>query len=285
MCCSSRPGGSNWLTSLCAVTSCTPQIAVPHPPQVNNQPSLLGQVALTCNIIQDAVNKQNRTPLEALATVNTYFNSNGSATWCSEFDPTYYLIDKDLPSYSYQCCTQGTVYSSELPATGSPGTLTAAYAVTQEELRSQCETLFGKGLPDLRPPSFAVDIKTLVLRYQGIVFTNGDADGWSGGSYYSCKELYGPAGVQQSSQHFSDVGSEVTTAAAGNVRPSHSYQPLVAFIDYHGASHCTDTHTFNWGNPADPVDYRHQRARAMDYAAEFMRWGRKSVDLSSPGNA
>eukprot|EP00878_Enallax_costatus_P027156 GHUV01029210.1.p1 GENE.GHUV01029210.1~~GHUV01029210.1.p1 ORF type:complete len:380 (+),score=84.69 GHUV01029210.1:552-1691(+) len=242
--------------------------------QVNNQPKLLGQVSLTCNIIHDAITNNAQTALEALSTVSAYFDNNGSADWCYEFDPTYYLIDRDLASYSYQCCTQGTVYSSELAAMGSPATVTAAYGVTEVELRRQCEAMFDKDLPDLQPPKFAVGIKQLVEKYGGIVFTNGDADGWSGGSYYSYKDIV------RVSQHFvnnSSLSSPKHSQAAQHGSTTASQPPLVAFVVYPGAGHCTDTHTFNWDNPMEPLAYKHRRALAMDYAARFMRQSRPQM--------
>lgn len=71
--------------------------------QVNNQPSLMGQVALVCDVIIDAVTAGND-ELEALASVLTYLASNGSASWCYEFNATYYLTGPG--TYSYQGCTQ-----------------------------------------------------------------------------------------------------------------------------------------------------------------------------------
>jgi hypothetical protein len=91
-------------------------------------------------------------------------------------------------------CLQGFVYSSAMPAAGSPNTITPAYTVTLDQLRNECEDLFGRNLPPLKVPAVAdpVTVRALVRKIGGVVFTNGNADGWSGGSYYSYMDLVGP---------------------------------------------------------------------------------------------
>jgi hypothetical protein len=59
--------------------------------QVNNQPALMGQVALVCNIITDVVTAGGD-ELEALAAATTYFASNGSAGWCYDFNGTLHSV-------------------------------------------------------------------------------------------------------------------------------------------------------------------------------------------------
>jgi hypothetical protein len=75
-----------------------------HLLQVNNEPSLLFQVKLLCEVVADNI-KLGKTPLQAVAAVNTYFQIS-NATGCYSFDPKYILIGTSLASYSYQCCTQ-----------------------------------------------------------------------------------------------------------------------------------------------------------------------------------
>ncbi|KAF6255587.1 serine carboxypeptidase S28-domain-containing protein [Scenedesmus sp. NREL 46B-D3] len=185
--------------------------------QVNNEPSLLFQVKLLCEVVADSI-QRGKTPLEAVAAVNTYFQID-NATACYEFDPKYILIGTSLASYSYQCCTQGFVYSSSMPASGSPDTITPAYTVTLDQLRSECEDLFGSSLPPLRVPAMAdpTAVKQLVRKVGGVVFTNGNADGWSGGSYYSYMDIaghhLGQAGVQGLN---SAAVSQPAAAAAGD---------------------------------------------------------------------
>jgi hypothetical protein len=89
---------------------------------------------------------------------------------------------------------QGFVYSSAMPAAGSPNTITPAYTVTLDQLRSECEDLFGSNLSPLKVPAVAdpTTVRALVREIGGVVFTNGNADGWSGGSYYSYMDLVGP---------------------------------------------------------------------------------------------
>jgi hypothetical protein len=76
--------------------------------QVNNQPPLLGQVALACNVITGAYDNT-LTPhkaLQAVADVSYYFRSNGSSNWCYSFNSNYSMIvgdpDATLRAYSYQ---------------------------------------------------------------------------------------------------------------------------------------------------------------------------------------
>jgi hypothetical protein len=118
-------GGLNWL-------------------QVNNQPPLLGQMALACDVIAKTT-QAGGTPLEALAAVHTFFHSDGFDDWCYSWG--YNAKAPLVPgagsygynSYSYQCCTQGTVYSSLLPARGSAGTLNPEdMPVMQQDVESNC---------------------------------------------------------------------------------------------------------------------------------------------------
>jgi hypothetical protein len=108
-----------------------------------------------------------------------------------------------------------------MPAAGSPNTITPAYTVTVDQLRSECEQLFGSSLPPLKVPAVAdpTTVKALVRKIGGVVFTNGNADGWSGGSYYSYMDLIGPnvgvQGLEGSAERRPAAGSDFTAAAAG----------------------------------------------------------------------
>jgi hypothetical protein len=74
--------------------------------QVNNQPPVLGEMAIGCGVINNAT-KAGQKPLEAVAALYSYFSSNGSSNWCYNFtyDPKFPLLP-DSPtgfnSYTYQ---------------------------------------------------------------------------------------------------------------------------------------------------------------------------------------
>jgi hypothetical protein len=76
--------------------------------QVNDQPLLLGQVALACDTITKAYDNtlSPHKALQAVADVSYYFRSNGSSNWCYSFNSNYSMIvgdpDATLRAYSYQ---------------------------------------------------------------------------------------------------------------------------------------------------------------------------------------
>ena len=74
------------------------------------------------------------------------------------------------------------------------------------------------------------------------MFTNGDRDGWAGGSI---------------------------------VESRYGYK--MATIVYKNASHCTDTHSFNWENPNEPPEYKGQRMEAVDNAVKWLESYRKAA--------
>jgi hypothetical protein len=194
-----------------------------------------------------------------------------------------------------------------MPAAGSPNTITPAYTVTLDQLRSECEDLFGSKLPPLKVPAVAdpAAVKAMVRKIGGVVFTNGNADGWSGGSYYSYMDLAGPnvifdniqssdgsaarkpgtaavaaaaaleqqgaagdVGLKDSQQTLATAaGTAAAAAEANGKRP----KPSAAFVVYAGGSHCTDLNSRNFVNPAQPAAYVAQRAEAMDAAVRFMQ--------------
>jgi hypothetical protein len=130
--------------------------------------------------------------------------------------------------------------------------------------------IFGKHVPQLHAPGFARHIMPLLQEYGNVVFTNGDLDGWAGGSL----GLLPVVGREQSSS--SNVGSGALMydisvdldAKNGGLSAHHSH---VAFVVYKNASHCTDTHTNTWADPNEPPEWRKQRALAMDYAVGFAK--------------
>lgn len=92
--------------------------------QVNNQPPVLGQMALACDVIHNTT-AAGGSALDALAAVSMYFWHNGNSQWCLpySYDPNQNPLVDYADSYSYQCCTEGTVYSSLLPAQPNTNTL------------------------------------------------------------------------------------------------------------------------------------------------------------------
>lgn len=148
-----------------------------------------------------------------------------------------------------------------------------------------------------------------------MVFTNGNADGWSGGSYYDYMDLVGPGGwgaagdastssaANQAVEQWPGVASsaggiEAASEDAGvgdeadaqriqieavnggmNSTANEAFRrpgPAVAFVVYDGASHCSDLNSYNFDNPAQPAEYKQQRAQAMDYAVSFAHRYRSS---------
>lgn len=224
------------------------------------------------------------------------------------YDNYTYITDyyyDGIRSYVYQSCTQGMMWSSFLPASGSPDTLAPATNVSVGDILKECRSLFGE-LPPFKPPTFTRNIKRSARQIGGIVFTNGELDGWGGGSVFGPRD-FGPSPPSPTSNHPSSL-------RAGNL----------AYVTYKGisASHCTgaevwlrtgfvvpvsphplrgnaflhaccqgghqhtvllllllfaDTHTYNWGNPYD--HYKRLRSVAMDYALWFMR-SKNSSDTS-----
>lgn len=154
-----------------------------------------------------------------------------------------------------QCCTQGTTYSSNMPASGSWNTLTPAYPVQASSMARECSGLFGSQVPARATPPFMKSIKSLVLKVGNIVFTNGDLDGWAGGSYNSWKELLlgsegagSKAAADAGGAAAGDVPDSAAMAAAtagaeqGDTEhfiPHPGGSKAVAFVTYKGASHCT----------------------------------------------
>jgi hypothetical protein len=91
--------------------------------QVNDQPPLLGQVALACDVITTSYDKT-KSPLQAIVDVSYYFRANGSANWCYSFNSNYTLIvgdpDATLRAYSYQVKAASSfgVFSSQVAVAG-----------------------------------------------------------------------------------------------------------------------------------------------------------------------
>jgi hypothetical protein len=101
-------------------------------------------MALACQVITSTT-AAGGTPLEALAAVHTFFNSDGLSDWCYGwgYNPRALLVpgagSYGYNSYSYQCCTQGTVYSSLLPAQGTRGGLNPEGSpVSVKNVQAEC---------------------------------------------------------------------------------------------------------------------------------------------------
>jgi len=111
--------------------------------QVNNQPPVLGEMALACEVINNAT-AAGQSPLEAISSLYTYMGSNGSSSWCYNFSyepkfPVLPDVSTGYNSYTYQCCAEATVYSSELPAKASDSTLNPKkIPVSVSEVQDNC---------------------------------------------------------------------------------------------------------------------------------------------------
>lgn len=84
-------------------------------------------------------------------------------------------------SDSYQTCAEGCAWSSTLPAArGRPGRIAPPYrSPNKRALQADCRKIFGADAPAAPDvPAFARDIESLLLRVGGVVFTNGELDGW-----------------------------------------------------------------------------------------------------------
>lgn len=104
------------------------------------------------------------------------------------------------------------------------------------------------------------------------MFTNGDLDGWAGGSLGLLpigRDSQQPVIEDAYLHEFGDFDSKY-----GGLT---KHQSRVAFVVYRNASHCTDTHTNTWQTPGEPEKWRRQRALAMNYAVEFARTNRRAA--------
>jgi hypothetical protein len=103
----------------------------------------MDEMAIACGVINEAT-AAGQSPLAAVAALYSYMSSNGSANWCYNFtyNPDFPILSDDpngYNSYTYQCCTQATVYSSELPARGSDDTLNPEdMPVPVREIQDNC---------------------------------------------------------------------------------------------------------------------------------------------------
>ncbi|KAI9011691.1 serine carboxypeptidase S28-domain-containing protein [Hyaloraphidium curvatum] len=209
------------------------------PAQLNDQTPYPGYIMNICKALNDSlVAKPGNFPAALQA---AYRLQNGSApTDCLNFVPRDVVLppakaDPMWPSYNYQMCAQGAINSGELSSNGSSAVLLPIYTLTTEDIRADCLRYFGPQLPPLTPLPAALDFRQMLAKTGAVVFTNGDMDHWSGGSIE---------------------------------------QPIpgvkMATIVYPNASHCTDTHSYNWNNTAEPPIYKELRAKAIDTAAAWM---------------
>jgi hypothetical protein len=127
--------------------------------------------------------------------------------------------------------------------------------------------IFGKHVPEIHGPGFARHIMPLLKEYGNVVFTNGDLDGWAGGSLGLLPlGRDTPQVISSEDAYLHEFGD--FSAKYGGLTKRKS---RVAFVVYRNASHCTDTHTNTWRTPGEPEKWKRQRAIAMNYAVEFAR--------------
>lgn len=105
----------------------------------------------------------------------------------------------------------------------------------------------------------------LLKEYGNLVFTNGDLDGWAGGSLGLLPVVEGDREESSLGALMYDIGN-IDAKDGGLSKHSN-----IAYVVYRNASHCTDTHTNTWHTPNEPAEWKKQRALAMDYAVEFAR--------------
>lgn len=199
----------------------------------------MNAVADTCQAVSSFLKENPGNYLGALGAAFKFANSSKPQD-CILFDEQYTVLgdptnDPTFASYSYQCCAQGTVVSSEFSSDGAPGSVLPPINITSELIRTECLEAYGPTVPQPTPADVAVNFMENLKKIGRIVFTNGEMDGWSGG---------------------------------GMLEPLPGVE--MAVIVYKNASHCTDTHSFNWNNTAEPPEYKLQRAEAMDAAAAWM---------------
>ncbi|KAI9013663.1 serine carboxypeptidase S28-domain-containing protein [Hyaloraphidium curvatum] len=208
------------------------------PAQLNDQKPYPGYIKSICSAVNESLANDPQNYLGALQAAYRLQNSSEPAD-CLDFVPENVVLpppsaDPIWPSYNYQSCAQGAVNSGELSTNGSTGLL-PTYTLTVQDIRADCLRYFGPSFPPMTPLPVSLDFRNALARTGAVVFTNGDADHWSGGS--------------------------ISTAIPG-VR--------MATVVYPNASHCTDTHTYNWNNTAEPPSYRQLRTQAMDAARVWM---------------
>lgn len=146
--------------------------------------------------------------------------------------------------------------------------------------RAHYRHVFGPDMPALAGPPFAQNIRAELRRVGGVVFTNGDLDGWAGGSVGLEPRL-------PQSQEQEGGSSSGTASSPGSQQPPQQQQqqqepwqwpadyPRLAFVVYANASHCTDTHLNTWGMKDEPAAYQGQRAQAVDIAVSFAQQHRR----------
>lgn len=219
--------------------------------QVNGQGGALQNfTADACSVLQSALRNSSGDAPAALSVSARFINGGAAAqAQCWDVDVKYKAITDpavDMPAYMYQLCSQGSPDQTALPSSGAARTLIPAYPLTEAQVVADCREAFGPALPPLTPPPVAADFEALLAAVGRVVFTNGERDGWGGGS--------------------------IKAAIPGVV---------MGTVVYPGASHCTDVHAFNWNNTAEPRGWKPLRAKAMDMAIVWLEEARAAAGNGS----
>lgn len=217
--------------------------------QLNGQKPFPTYVNTTCAAVEQYITANPGDYVGALAAGYRAYNESGPGD-CLSFNMTYFLITNPYNdtagyagSYSYQQCTQYFVTSSECESNGENGTILPVIPVTADRLRQECEQAYGADVPEGSVPPVTQLFYSDLPKLGQVVMTNGDMDAWGGGSILS-----------------DEPGVKMAT------------------VIYQNASHCTDTHSYNWNNPVEPPVYKQQRAEAVDAAAVWMEQYRNGTN-------
>lgn len=206
--------------------------------QVNDQIGYQNFISSQCALYTATLSTTSSIGRALQATYRVYNASSPSD--CLLFDPSYTTLSNPFlyptnPAYNYQCCTQGAINSFAIPSNGTSSVLLPSYSAPLSLLESDCTTTFGPGVPALRVPNLLANFSALLNATGQIVFTAGSLDHWSAG---------------------------------GPLAPIEGIKMRV--VIYENGSHCTDSHSWNWNNTAEPRSYRIKRAEAIDLASIWM---------------
>lgn len=213
--------------------------------QYDNGPPRYNETASVCRKMLKATAANPNDPIAAIMATASYFSTFDDyldpKTGCftlKDSSKVVQLVYKsvDWQSYAYQCCTQGAVHSGMLNSVSDANDAFVSFNVSAAVLQPQCNKIYSRKVPQLKPASVMADGPKLISQVGGVVFVNGQLDGWSGGSPKSTADLAptGPVGL--------------------------------AYVTYPRGSHCTD---FNDYNPLGPSEWKPLRRQAMDAAVGF----------------